>query len=152
MITTLYAQVSLTTMLRLCCVRSLFPSYVLTLLPVLRSTPITVLPHYYNRLSHPYIISKALCFGTCTSNTCFARARVIRTSQVASSISTNSLTPETPVVINCWISLVWPPVYYCLLPCVGHQLPQPRKFRGYHVHHLVSARMFRCLRFTAFVT
>lgn len=70
MIATLYAQVSLTTILRLSCVRSLFPPYVLTLLPALRSIGITQFPHYYDWLSHPYTISKASRFGACTSDTC----------------------------------------------------------------------------------
>ncbi|KJV51302.1 hypothetical protein OTSGILL_2366 [Orientia tsutsugamushi str. Gilliam] len=78
--------------------------------------------------------------------------RVIRTSQVVSLIFTNSLTPRTPVVENFWIftSLT----SNLLLPTMWLNISASTTsyFRGYHVHHLVSARMFHCLRFTTVVT
>ncbi|BAG39731.1 hypothetical protein OTT_1307 [Orientia tsutsugamushi str. Ikeda] len=78
--------------------------------------------------------------------------RLIRTSQVVSLIFTNSLTPATPVVENFWIftSLT----SNLLLPTMWLNISASTTsyFQGYHVHHSVSALMFRCLRFTTVVT
>jgi hypothetical protein len=73
--------------------------------------------------------------------------RVIRTSQVVSLISSNSLTPATPVVEVYWMFASVTVKLLLLATTFKVSASTTISYRGYHVHHLVSARMFHCLRF-----
>ena len=133
------------------CVRTLFHSLVLIYLLALRSTRVTSLHHYYGQLRLPRSYFGNLVFCTCTTNTPILGGETW-ISWVPSLISTNSLTPATPEVGVHWIHQNDLLSTYCLLCYQSHRLLRQLLLRGYHVHHLVSARMFRCLRFALVVT
>lgn len=78
----------------------------------------------------------------------YCSGRNFRIACVPSLFSVNSLTPVPPVAGFLWhVASV---ASGNLLPASSTicRLPQSLPFRGDHIHHLVSARILRCLRFT----
>ena len=74
--------------------------------------------------------------------------RVVRTSQVASLISTNSLAPETPVVEDYWIFASLTSCLLLLAILCTISASTTNTLSGlYRTHRLTSARILRYLRF-----
>lgn len=116
--------------------------------PLLRSH--YSLRRYYGWLRLTDTHFSGLVFGTCARNT-----HSIEKCQDLLGFAlffTNSPTPAAPVCVLEWIFASM--TIQKLLPTswTNYRHTRLNEFRRYHVHPLVSTRMFRCLRFVSFVT